>query len=170
MKTFGKSTLIAATLAFAAVAAPLAALADSPATTVRSGTEAWLKAYNAGNIDAIIPLYSEDAIVMPPGAPPAKGHAAIRQFLTKDIAGAKAAGVTLVPGTVSDVGVKGDLAWHSGNYTVQNKAGATVDTGAFVEIWRKSGSKWVIIRDIWNSSTPPAPSAAPAPAPAAPKK
>jgi ketosteroid isomerase-like protein len=109
---------------------------------------------------------------MPPGAPPAKGHAAIREFLTKDIAGAKAAGITLVEGTVSDVGVKGDLAWHSGTFTVTNKAGATVDTGAFVEIWRKSGGKWVIIRDIWNSSSPP-PAAAPAstaPPPAAPKK
>jgi hypothetical protein len=44
MKSMHYGTLFAATLAFAAVTAPLTASADSPATTVRTGTENWLKA------------------------------------------------------------------------------------------------------------------------------
>jgi hypothetical protein len=41
-----------------------------------------------------------------------------------------------------------------------------------MEVLRKKGGKWLIVRDIWNSSTPPAPAPPPlAPAPAAaPKK
>ena len=152
------------------IAAPLALAADD-AATIRAGTEAWIKAYNSGNVDAIVNSYAADAIVMPPGAPAAKGHAAIKAFATKDVAGAKAAGVTLVLTTPNEVGVKGDMAWHAGQYVVKDKAGATVDSGSYMEVWHKKAGKWLISRDIWNSSTPPAPPPAPAAAPApAPKK
>ena len=145
----------------------LAAVADD-AATIRAGTETWVKLFNAGDAKAAVSLYAEDAVVMPPGAPLARGHAAIRQLLQKEIAGAKAGGVAFALGTENEVGVSGDLAWHSGTYLVKNKAGATVDTGKYLEAWRKAGGKWRIIRDIWNSDGPPA---APAPAPAAaPKK
>jgi len=56
------------------------------------------------------------------------------------------------------------------------KGSTAVDTGSCMEVLQKKGGKWLIVRDIWNSSTPPAaPTAAapppPAPAPAAaPKK
>jgi uncharacterized protein (TIGR02246 family) len=148
-------------------AAPFASAADD-AATIRAGTEGWIKAHNAGNADAIAAMYAEDAVVMPPGAPVTRGRAAIKQFIVKDIADARAAGITLVLAKESDVAVKGDLAWHAGTYTVKDKAGATVDSGGYMEIWRKAGGKWLIIRDIWNSSTPPgAPAAAPAAASAA---
>jgi uncharacterized protein (TIGR02246 family) len=145
------------------------AMAADDAGAIRAGTDAWIKAYNAGNADAIVAMYAEDAVIMPPGAAPARGRAAIKQFLVKDIADSKAAGITLVLTKENDVGVKGDVAWHAGTYTVANKAGATVDSGGYMEVWRKAGGKWHIVRDIWNSSTPP-PTAAPAPAPAAPAK
>jgi ketosteroid isomerase-like protein len=101
-------------------------------------------------------------------APPASGTAAIKQLIAKEIAGAKSAGVSLAQGKLNDVAVKGDMAWHAGTYSVI-KDGTTVDTGGYMEVLRKKGGKWLIVRDIWNSSTPaPAP---PAPAPAAaPKK
>jgi len=63
------------------------------------------------------------------------------------------------------------MAWHAGTYSVI-KDGKTVDTGSYMEVLRKKSGKWLIVRDIWNSSTPPAaapPPPAPAPA-AAPKK
>ena len=100
---------------------------------------------------------------MPPGAPVARGRAAIKQLLARDIAGAGAAGITPVAAKESDVAVKGDVAWHAGTYTVKDKAGATVDSGGYMEVWRKVGGKWLIIRAIWNSSTS---SAAPAAKPA----
>jgi uncharacterized protein (TIGR02246 family) len=159
MNIVKRIVFLAAAMLGLAMSAPIAMAADD-AARIRAGTEAWIKAYNAGNADAITPLYAENAVVMPPGAPLARGRAAIKQFLVKDIAGAQSAGVVLVLGSENDVAVKGDVAWHAGTYSVKDKAGATVDAGGYMEVWRKAGGKWLIIRDIWNSSTPP-----PAPAP-----
>jgi uncharacterized protein (TIGR02246 family) len=171
MQNMNKIAFLAAGLVWFAAAAPMA-MAAGDAATIRAGSEACIKAYNAGDADAAAALYAQDAIVMPPGAPPARGRPAIKAFLVKDIAGAQAGGVTVVMGSTNDVGVKGDVAWHAGTYSVTNKTGATVDGGAYMEAWRKKGGKWQIIRDTWNSSTPPpAPTAAPAASPAtAPKK
>jgi uncharacterized protein (TIGR02246 family) len=159
MKLVKKMVLFVAGLIVFTAVAPMAVAADD-AAAIQAVTAAWVKGYNAGNTDAIVALYAEDAVVMPPGAPPLRGHAAIRQYLVKDIAGSQAAGITLVLGSVNDVGVSGNLAWHSGTYSVTNKSGATIDTGKYLEARRKVGGKWQIIRDIWNSDTP---SAAPVP-------
>lgn len=172
MKILKKIALLAAGVCWL-VAAPLAVAADD-AATIRANTEAWFKAFNAGNADAVAASYADDAVVMAPGSAPAVGAAAIKQLIAREIAGAKSAGVTLAQGKINDVAVKGDMAWHAGTYSVI-KDGKTVDTGGYMEVLRKKGGKWLIVRDIWNSSTPPAPPAAaappPAPAPAAaPKK
>ena len=158
---------LAAMLVACAASAPAAWAADD-AATIRAGTAAWVKAFNAGNTDGVLAQYTQDAVVMPPGSPLLRGHAAIKAYLAKEIAGAQAGGVKFAFGDVNDVGVKGDTAWHAGTYAITDKGGATLDTGGYMEVWRKSGGKWHIIRDIWNSSTPP-PAPAPAPA-AAPKK
>ena len=82
-------------LALAAASIVSAGDDSSPDASLRAGTAEWIAAYNAGNVDRIVALYAEDALVMPPEAPAASGHAAIREFLTKDIASSKAAGITL---------------------------------------------------------------------------
>jgi uncharacterized protein (TIGR02246 family) len=147
-----------------AMAAPAAAAAPVE-ETVRQGTETWGAAYNAGDVETIVALYAPDALVMPPGAARARGHAAIRAYLTQAVAQAQGSGVSLVMGAAQDVGVSGDLAWHSGDYTVTDrKSGAAVDSGNYLEVWRRTGDTWRIVRDIWNSAraTPTAPEAAPA--------
>ncbi|MGH8253929.1 MAG: YybH family protein, partial [Steroidobacteraceae bacterium] len=117
--------------------------------------------------DKIVALYAEDAIMMPPDYTSLKGHAAMKQYLTTDMAAAKAAGVSFALDTDAG-GVSGDLGWHSGTFHVAGANGASVATGKYVEVWRKADGKWLIIKDIWNNDAPAA--AAPAPAPAAPAK
>jgi ketosteroid isomerase-like protein len=124
--------------------------------TIRSGTGVWTDAYNTGEVDKIVALYTDDAVVMPTNVPALIGHAAIKDFLTKDMASAKAAGVTAKDG-VSDVGITGDLAWHAGSSSVVDATGKTVETGKYVEVWRRVNGKWLIIRDIWNDDAPPEP-------------
>ena len=163
------AVLVAGLIGLALTTPP--ALAADDAATIRAGTEAWVKAFNSGNVDGVVAQYAPDALVMAPGAAPLRGTAAIKVHMTKEIAGAKAGGVSFVFGAINDVGVKGDMAWHAGTYAVKDKTGATVDTGGYMEVWHKKAGKWLIARDIWNSSTPPAPPPAPAAAPApAPKK
>ncbi|MGB5132291.1 MAG: DUF4440 domain-containing protein [Steroidobacteraceae bacterium] len=129
---------------------------------MKRGVRDWIAAYNAGDADTIAAKYSDNAVVMAPGAPAAVGRDAIREFIAKDSANAKAAGITLVVSDGDEVGVSGDLAWHSGAYTVNDASGAVVDSGNYLEVQQNMDGKWVIIRDIWNSDRPPA--AAPAPA------
>ncbi|HQR11663.1 MAG TPA: DUF4440 domain-containing protein [Casimicrobiaceae bacterium] len=162
MKFTRSARAFAACLFVVAVVMPAMAIAaDDAAATIRAGTAAWVKAFNAGNVDGVVATYAEDAVVMPPGSPMLRGHAAIKPVLAREIAGAQAGGVTFVMGNVNDVAVFGDTAWHSGTFSVTNKSGAVVDTGKYMEIWSKKGGKWHISRDIWNSDTPPpAPAAA----------
>lgn len=156
MKDPRRVLVLAAGLALLAACAPPPQ--PPPDTTadeaaLKAGSESWMKAYNSGDADTIVGLYAGDAIMMPPGAPAAQGHDAIREFITKDIANAQAAGVTLVNGP-TDAGVCGDMGWHSGSYTVTDASGATVDSGHYSEVWHKSDGQWHIIRDIWNSDKP----------------
>ena len=124
---------------------------------IRAVNPEWFKAYNAGDVNSLVALYAEDGVVCPPGAPASRGHAAMREYFPKDVAGSAAAGITLSSGSSSDVGVSGDLGWESGTFTATDKSGATVDAGKFVTLLERRGGKWLIIRDIWNSDAPPPP-------------
>ncbi|MBX3702308.1 MAG: SgcJ/EcaC family oxidoreductase [Steroidobacteraceae bacterium] len=134
---------------------------------VKAVNQAWNDNYAAGNADAIAGLYAEDAVVLAPGAPTASGREAIREFLQGDVEGAKAAGISLNISPDSTVEMSGDVAWQTGTFTVTDASGATVDTGKFLSVLRKKDGKWMLIRDAWNSDTPPpAPAAGEAAAPA----
>jgi uncharacterized protein (TIGR02246 family) len=147
-------------LSACAPAAPPAADTADDEAALKAATRTWLEAYNAGDVEKIVALYEEDAVLMPPHAPVANGHAAIRAFLTADTAGAKAAGIKIVPGT-STAGVAGDTGWESGTYTVTNASGAAVDSGSYLSVSHKSNGKWLYYRDTYNSDRP-LPTAAPA--------
>jgi uncharacterized protein (TIGR02246 family) len=150
-------------------AAASAADASADETAIRAISPVWAKAYNAGDAKTISGLYAEQAVLLPPGAPAAKGRAAIQAYFAKDTAESAKAGVTfsLDPKSKSDVAVSGDLGWESGTYAVNAKSGASVEVGKYLTVYKKSDGKWLIVRDTWNSDVPPAPAAS---APAAPAK
>jgi len=139
--------------------APVNTAADE--TALREITPTWLNSYNAGDADAIAALYADDAVLMPPHATVARGKTAIREFIAKDSAGAKSAGVKLVPGAET-VGVNGDWGWNSGSYTAQDSSGKTVDSGSYLSVSHKVDGKWLLVRDTYNSDQPlPPPPVAP---------
>jgi len=117
----------------------------------------WFDDYNAGNADAVAAQYADDGVLMPPNVPASTGRAAIAAFLTKDTATTKAAGLTLKNTAVNGVGVTGDLAWMSGTFAVVDAKGATVDTGKYLSVHRRSSGGWLYVRDIWNSDNPAPP-------------
>jgi len=151
-------------LSACAPAAPPPVDTAAEETALKAVTTAWMDAYNAGDVEKIVAMYAEDAVLMPPHAPVATGRAGIRAFLTTDTAGAKTAGVKLVAGTAT-AGVAGDTGWESGSYTIADASGATVDSGSYLSVSRKSNGKWLYIRDTYNSDRP-----LPAPVPAAAQK
>jgi len=154
----GLVALVGSMIGFAHAAAP----AGADETAIRAQTTSWVKAYNSGDAKAVAALYAEDAMLLPPGAPGARGRASILEFITKDIAGSKAAGAVFGVDPKTDVGVSGNMGWESGTYKVTAK-GAVVETGKFLSVYRKKDGKWLYIRDTWNADAPPAPAAPPAP-------
>lgn len=158
-----KTSAISAALGLLALASGGAAATDAPTPeeTFKAASATWAASYNAGNAAGIEALYADDAVVMPPNAT-AVAHAGLHDFLTRDMANSKAAGITL--GIASGkTGRAGDLAWHDGTYTITDKTGKTVGTGKYVEIWQRSAGKWAMVRDIWNDDAPAAAPATPAP-------
>lgn len=154
----------------AIVAVGLFALAGCQKATVdtaafeadlKQGSRDWLAAYNAGDVETIVAKYSDDAVVMAPGATAAVGRDAIRALVTEQNAGREAAGVTLAALDNDTVGVSvsADMAFHSGGYTVSDASGAVVDSGNYMEVQQNFDGKWLIVRDIWNSDRAPAPAA-----------
>ncbi len=139
------------TTAVAAAAAPDAA-ADEQA--VRAINPAWFKAFNERNVEGLVSLYADDAILNTPGRAPARGTAAIRDAYTREIRDATAAGILNNSGPSPEIGVSGDLAHEWSTFTVTDKSGKTIDTGKYVTVFARRNGKWVIIRDIWNSDTP----------------
>ena len=163
MRALKQAALLCCGLLAFAIGPVVVAADDAPEAVFRAGTAEWIAAYNAGDVERIIALYAVDATVMPPDAPGAKGHAAIREYMRKDIAASRAAGVTLKD-VASDAGTSGELGWHSGRFEVVTADGRSVGTGKYSEVWQKRDGKWRIIRDIWNNDAPPPPPAPPKPA------
>ena len=157
----------AALVALAASGNALAA--DGDIAALEAADQAWLKAFNSGNADAIANLYDENAVLLPPGAPAAKGRAAIRALLKNEMDGAAKAGVSFNLGPKPAGGVSGNMGWQSGSYTVTDKSGKVVEAGKYLSVSTKKGGKWLYVRDTWNADAPPPPSA-PASPPAAPPK
>jgi len=156
----------------AVVAAGLIALAGCQPATYDSAADealvgeiskAWTAGYNAGDADAVANLYTEDAVVMPPGTPSLVGREAIRNFIASDAAASKAAGLTFNVSS-SSMGVTPDLAWEHGTFTITDVSGATVDAGKYLSIFQKKDGKWMLYRDTWNSDMAPAPAPATEPA------
>ena len=166
MNNIRKLVVIAASFAALAACAKTAPSAADE-TAARAVNIAWYKAYNAGDGAGVAALYAEDAVLNAPGAPAARGMASIREYFMKSAGAAAAAGVALVDGPTSDVGVSGDLAWQSGTFKIIDKSGAALDAGKYITVLQRKDGKWMIIRDTWNADGAPAAPAAPTAAPAA---
>jgi hypothetical protein len=113
MNTIGRTLgLSLFSLLLGALPVVSAAAADEAAevAALHAVDDAWAKAYNGGNVEGLVALYDENALLMPPGAPGARGKAAIRAFFKNDVAGSQKAGITFALGAKPDGGAVGDWA------------------------------------------------------------
>ena len=83
--------------------------ASADSSAIRSSQDAWYKSYNSGDGAAVAALYADDAVVMAPNVPAARGIAAIRDYYSKAAPDFQATGLTAVEGPIGDVGISGDL-------------------------------------------------------------
>lgn len=142
----------------AVAAAPAGQVSAADIVAVRDVSTAWYAHYNAHHPDSVAALYADDAVLMMPGQPAARGRDAIRAAYAKDIAAMEKAGNSDNQGKNSEISVSGDLGYESNSYTITDKAGKQIDAGKYVTVFGRKDGKWMIVRDIWNSdASSPAP-------------
>ena len=142
-----------------AMAPPSAAPASLPVApemeAIRAAGASKDDASSAGNADAMASVYEEEAIILPPSWPAAKGTGQIRKFLKTYLAQLAGGGYTPAVARAVEIGVSGNIGFRSGTYLIKNASGDTMDSGKWLEIWSKSGGEWRISKDIWNSDSLP---------------
>lgn len=106
-------------------------------------------AYKAGDVDTLVAIYTEDARLMAPNMPMAQGSAAIRDAFAGMIH--DGLGLEL---TVTDSIAGQGVGYNVGTYVVTAPDGTHLDSGKYVETWRKVGEDWRMSNDIWNSDLP----------------
>jgi uncharacterized protein (TIGR02246 family) len=127
--------------------------ADEMAIKEISGN--WLTLDRNNDIEGIMELFDDQAVVYSRNQQPSKGKEAIRQYFKLD--------KQMNPKAVTDwkterveVASSGDLAVEYGSFTVKNSGpdGNGSDQGNFVTVYRKIDGKWKIISDIGASTKP----------------
>jgi len=138
---------LAAFLAVSLMLVPHTARAQDAKADVTKASEAFEVAFNANDGAALASLYTADAVVMPPGVEPANGGAAINaMFATPNPAG------STMDLKIKDLMVSGDFVVETGGWATTDPAGAHLDHGTYLAVWKKTDAGWMMVRDTWNSS------------------
>lgn len=116
---------------------------------IHRGTEAWTAGWNAADAAAIAALYAEDAIVMAPGAEPAEGRKAIEELLKGALEAAGGSQMKIKP---VEVITADGWAVEVGTFVENAADGSHRDHGRYLAVWKSVRGKWMLHRDIWNSS------------------
>ena len=137
----------------AAVSTPSAADTAEDKAALRAADQIFMRAYWKGDLETVVALYAEDAVLLPANAPEVKGREAIRKYYAADMSGLKPGESGMI--VESTQGVSGNLGWSSGRVKDTAANGTTTSTGKFLSVSRKVNGRWLYIRDTWNSDSPP---------------
>lgn len=115
-----------------------------------------LQASLSGNIDAMVSLYAEDAVLMPPNDTSVYGQAEIRAWWEEYFSFFR---ITSSVETAHDVSVAGDHAFIRSSFSVTiipKEAGSRIfDDIRSLTVWKKKpDGSWKISHQIWNSTKP----------------
>jgi ketosteroid isomerase-like protein len=121
------------------------------ADAIRQRTQQLATSFNGKQIDAIIGLYADNSVFMPPNVPVLRGREPLREFY-QDLIG-RATNLKL---ETEDVAGHGPIAHETGSYSLVYQDGAVRDRGKYVFIWRKMNGTWLTEKTIWSSDLPAA--------------
>lgn len=113
--------------------------------------DAWGAADNAGDVNALMAFYADDAVSMGSGSPMAVGKAAIQKEIQESVA-SRPAGTT-VKYEVLDVFGDENTITEVGKTTRMDASGKVTSTGKYMAIWEKRNGKYICVRDISNNDS-----------------
>ena len=134
----------ATTLALALLALPAATQAQDIRSDIDALNAQWVATFNRGDAAGMAQLYTEQATLLPSGAPMAKGRAAIQAAWQS----AFDAGFRKVAVRMRQLDQFGDAAREIGEFSLDAPGGRM--EGKYVVLWRRVGSAWRLDTDIWN--------------------
>lgn len=135
-----------------AAAAPIVTQAELEAQA-RETVFAWEDAYQAGDLDRLMEVYTDDVVSMPPNRPVIEGKEALeedfRQFYAEFTVERQ---FTLV-----DLELAGDTAFRRGEWTqtFTPKAGGEpiTEVGKCLLVLKRFDDEWKIETEIWNTDS-----------------
>jgi uncharacterized protein (TIGR02246 family) len=131
----------AAAIVFVAVPA----MAQSVKTSIDQANQTFSAAFAKGDAASLAAFYTEQATILPPGAPMMKGRKNIEAFWKEAMTTLK--NLKLKAVDVESLGTT--TAREIGTFTAD--AGQQQVVGKYVVIWKKSGKSWRLATDIWNT-------------------
>jgi ketosteroid isomerase-like protein len=140
-----------------------AGLSDADRAAIQQTTDEFVQAVRSSDFAAAAALYTADAVVMPPNAPPVTGPAGVQAFL------ATFPTLTEFNITVDHVDGYADLAYVHGTYALTMMlpdSTTLVDSGKYLDVRRRQADgRWLYSFDIFNSNVPLPGAEAPATSP-----
>lgn len=129
-------------------------LSEEDVAAIRNIATSYTQAVVAGDVDAVVAVYTENAVLLPPNTAMVQGRAAIRAASEADTLVTQE--LTL---TSAEIDGRGDVAFDRGTWTwtglAADTAEAVTETGNYLVIARKQADgSWLWAVDIWNSDTP----------------
>lgn len=122
---------------------------------IRDVIDEWHRATNAGEVERILPLMSEDIVFLTAGNPPMRGRATFEQGLRSILQTHRIES----RGEIQELQVSGDLAycWNQLNVKIVPRGGGEgmTRTGYALSVFRKQANgAWQLFRDA-NLIPPP---------------
>jgi len=114
---------------------------------------AWGRLVAAKNVDSLMPYYAPEAVSMSEGTKAVTGTRDLRSAYTEMVKSSMRDWGFKVDGV--DFSDDGSMAFDHGSYwaTVDGPKGKPVKvTGNYLNVWKKSGGRWVMLAEISNSS------------------
>ncbi|HLN56150.1 MAG TPA: SgcJ/EcaC family oxidoreductase [Bacteroidales bacterium] len=122
---------------------------------VKEISKNWLNMERSHDMDGILQIFADDAVVYTRNSEPLKGKEAIRQNYLEERQKNPNMEVDWTTERV-DVASSGDMAVEYGKFTVKNSGpdGKGSDEGNFVTVYKKIDGKWKVVSDIGSSTKP----------------
>lgn len=153
MRAVAIISVLALALAAGACAGPnQAEFTKADREAIQKANADLVAAFNANDIDGIIPLYSAESLLMPPNSTSMRGPDAVRSFYQ----GLLNEGAVTLQMESEEINGHGPLALQSGSYVmvVNGKGRASRDRGKYLRVLRNTAGTWRIEKTIWSSDLP----------------
>jgi ketosteroid isomerase-like protein len=106
--------------------------------------QAWIKAFNARDADALVALATPDVVLLDENMAPVSGQRAVRAAWAQALSVAQGE----VTSATKEIAISGDVAWRIGAMARQLPHGGGLSRGRSLEIWKRVNGDWKLHRQM----------------------